>query len=946
MKIHSFALMMVILVLFSSGSYAPSLGLTEINGTEFTLLSNTDQCLSDCEAWIEWDLSKGILTNVQLPAKANSEFGLDIIKQNDFSEGLEVFGIEVWENVKGGWVKVSDNFYGFKAVQGKIYRLRIWGKRKATLEANNVDWVLTAFSQKLSQWAWWNSGWKSKFAINEMVVSTDLNTTNWINLVGVDFSTLNSACANANDLTIVNEGSGVEVADLNFQGWDGSNTDADVNVLFNLTAPLTADTYYGEYYFYSNNPACVIPTNRVVNQSSTDDFEDNNFDQNVTWVKTAGNGTGATDAAAAKEGSYGFKLTTPGGGAETVTYLTESFKDSLTLPKPPFQLCTWLKTSDVAGDSIFYGYGAATNLFEMGISGSDFSGVIGGGAGYSAWAATPANDTWYKMCIDYGISLISFTIYDSDEAFVESYTNTTVRTNDLTHISAYFASATEETLYIDNIGVSMPRPTTFAIGSEQSTGDFNISTINSLSFTTHPTFAYGFDGNVTIDFNVFNPSNNRITIDLNYSTTTTQGTGTVIIEDLNLVSTVCPDQDWDDVASECSYSWDYSAVDDGNYRITGMSTVGTVTDFNASVADFQVANDVNIVVSIPINEDTGLGVTTSAIGFSVKITTDTSVEFYDDLFDLNGFVTPIQTNPILIKVDVNVADEYYSRQYTITFEEATPTYTLQSYLAPVAESGNFIFFVFNSATTAPVEDVTINVSSTVPIAGEIEVQEIITDSAGTATIPLLLDTAYDITFTYDGELVYSTTVIPTAGSLFYQVGLDLSGFDEVPDPIGAIHASWLPTTIFLLQQSNGVVDINVAITLQNKDIEAIQARIYDSNGCYYKEHIYTSWTDGNTAVFNIDVNDGTGTNIYTGINCIFDSNANLYSIFVRLDVNSVDGNLYSIISPYWQIVQIDNYQWNLLYRLGITADVLNPAGSKTITSIIAFFIMFLVIWLV
>ena len=480
--------------------------------------------------------------------------------------------------------------------------------------------------------------------------------------------------------------------------------------------------------------------------------------------------------------------------------------------------------------------------------------------------------------------------------------------------------------------------------------DLNITTINGLSFLTHPIFAYGLDGNITIDFDVFQEDNNRLSIDINYSQTSNQGTGTVIVKDLNLVSTICADQDWSDVPSTCSYSWNYSEIADGNYGIIGLLTdsFGS-TDFNNSDANFEIANDVNLVVLAPINENTGLlipsRVVGSTIGYSVKITTEDTIKFYDNMIDENSFTITYQTTPILITIDVNVADEYYSRQYSINFNEATSTYTIQPYLAPVADSGNFIFYVTNLTTTGPLADVTIIIDGIVPGADGVVIQEIVTDSAGTATIPLLLDTEYTATFYYDGVLVHTATLVPTASSLTYQVGLDISAAMPPPPPIGSIQVKWSPETIFLLQNSDGSIDINAQIWLHNKTVSTIQAKVYDSNGCLYENSFFGAlWTDGNTIDFQTDLNTGLAVNIYTGTPCIFDNNTNIHSIFVTIDINSTDGNRYFARSISWQIVQLDNYQWNLWYRLGITADALNPPGTKIISSIVSFFIVFIAVF--
>ena len=86
--------------------------------------------------------------------------------------------------------------------------------------------------------------------------------------------------------------------------------------------------------------------------------------------------------------------------------------------------------------------------------------------------------------------------------------------------------------------------------------------------------SYSVGTSVTIDFNVSDLDNNRLTLDMNYSALATQGSGTVIEHDLNLSSTYCTDQDWDDGASSlCSYTWDTTGVPAGCYTISGSGNL-------------------------------------------------------------------------------------------------------------------------------------------------------------------------------------------------------------------------------------------------------------------------------------------------------------------------------------------------------------------------------------
>ncbi len=123
--------------------------------------------------------------------------------------------------------------------------------------------------------------------------------------------------------------------------------------------------------------------------------------------------------------------------------------------------------------------------------------------------------------------------------------------------------------------------------------DVNIEAIDTNpDASVLPTFSYYSDGNLTIDFNVQSTDSNTIFIDLNYSSSNTQGTGTVILEDYNAgTATVCATADLNSQTA-CSWDWNISSslVADGNYYILIFVDNNTATDFNASDNIFMVDN--------------------------------------------------------------------------------------------------------------------------------------------------------------------------------------------------------------------------------------------------------------------------------------------------------------------------------------------------------------------
>ncbi len=122
--------------------------------------------------------------------------------------------------------------------------------------------------------------------------------------------------------------------------------------------------------------------------------------------------------------------------------------------------------------------------------------------------------------------------------------------------------------------------------------DVNVVKIDGYADDGLPAFSYVQDGNLTIDFNVMDLDTNSLLIDINYSSSNTEGTGTKLLDDFNIVaSDKCDDLNFTNT-TKCS--WDFnihsSLVGDGNYFILIKVSDGTGTDFNASDNNFMVDN--------------------------------------------------------------------------------------------------------------------------------------------------------------------------------------------------------------------------------------------------------------------------------------------------------------------------------------------------------------------
>lgn len=899
-----FFLILVMLVSFASVSQAPSLDAIEISGTEFTLLSNTDQCLSNCEAWIEWDLTKGILANVQLPAEKTSQFKFDLVKENIRTQNLNDFGIEVWEEkgtliqdyrledeiyeaslieLKGldanqqgytcedfhctekekdvcncirkisvpngshtdyAWELEANSFYGFEAVKDKIYRLRIWGNRDAKIGSNSIDWIPTFFGEKITEWAWWNASWESKFAINSMILPVDLNANSWVKLEKVNFNNLSSACADAADVTIVNENTQVEVTDLNFQGWNGTSTDADVNILFKLTAALANDTYNGEYYIYSNNAACAAKTNDTMAQGSFDGFENNNYTTAPKWNPTTETDLVLTvSAAAKKEGSYGLSSVQGGSGQ----LVLENHNMGGTIAKP-YRFCSWFYMTDVSKQNQFILYSGGTQTMKIGIIATDFF-AYAGGANYTAWATTPVNSTWYYYCgKNDGQGSVTFEIYDATKSFLESEELSEDRTGIIDEINLLTDFA--GTFYWDDITFETTHDqlaSAYTLGAEETnvTGDLNFTTIDGVSYKTKPVFAYGLDGNITIDFNIYREDNNRTSIDLNYSTSVVEGSGTVIAKDLNLVASICPDQDWDDTPSQCSYSWNYSNADDGNYAIIG--SIATGADFNASDGNFTIANDVNLRVNIPIDESTGAIIDFIKYYYIVKVLNDGIETTYSVNTDVNYFGIPI-SEEITVLIDTNVDAAYWGREYFLLYETATLTDTIQPYLAPVGSSVLTTIHTVTNTTLTAIPDMRIKVYKDLP-GGRTLINESVTDGKGETAVAFVISDNYELEVYNGTTLLFEENYVATSTTNNHYIYLPEEGSIDTPT-IQNVSVRYLPA---MRERTSKDFNISIIVASNNDAIVSARINLINNGIVVFDSGIDTGIAaDGNTYIINVN----------------------------------------------------------------------------------------------
>lgn len=630
MKKVGLAAVFLFLVLLSLGASAPTLK-EDFSRADFfvELVENTDQCLSDCHAVFK---AKNPL-NAPLPlgktlgfrflgdSKALKSYRVFVQQTMEVEHKRPVYGEKlVWVDTNSGkkqvLKKVVDHYEtyytekskwveatpGFSLAPGETVLVRIEGRKAVSA---SVDWVPrvdlslhpTLASKAGSilferwEWAWWNSDW-DKYREIDFTTTVDLNYTNAIELGSLDATDFSGAQSDLDDLRFVWQDT--NVLDANFAHWDGTNTDTDYNtILFfhnNGTGfTLSAGTYNsGELKVYYDNDA-ASESNRTDYQCSYDSFEDGDWTGKPMWTKVVESGS-TSDAivsdANVLKGNYAWKKISTGGYKY---YSAPVFGDG------NFSITGWLRADNTASYTRIMimdsGRSTLTSFrFENGFfrcHGTDLS-------------TSPSADTWYKVRIEYTTNGDSNCIlFDSSGGLLEAERAVGGSAGTPAGVETHaYGDSGNLVSYFDNVGFAEPRYVSYSLGAEDTepgVPDANVWRVEGYDFgAALPVFSYVDDGNLVIDFNVFDSDNNRLHADINYSSSNTQGTGTIIVEDVNLVSSMCGgDVDWDDEPSTCSWDWNISGVSDGNYYVNVLLTDQgdtTKNDFAASSARAGIEN--------------------------------------------------------------------------------------------------------------------------------------------------------------------------------------------------------------------------------------------------------------------------------------------------------------------------------------------------------------------
>lgn len=532
-------------------------------------------------------------------------------------------------------------------------------------------------------------------------------------------------------------------------------------------------------------------------------------------------------------------------------------------------------------------------------------------------------DTWYHIAVVFDNGKLGLSVNGVEEMNLGSATKPDTGT-DTDFFVGYpgqaNCSGTTTIFRIDELGISdVNRWTTpWTLGS---TPDGNVTTIDGYPISgALPTFAYIYDGNLTIDFNVFDSDNERIYVDINYSTSNTQGTGTPLIQDLNLTSAVCTDQDWNDFPSACTWDWDIINVPDGNYYILMDLNNVINTNFKTTAKTLRIGNDVNLTIQVPIDEETLLPIDTNKYSFNLRVTRGDDVNSYTGFQYLTHLVIPLGTTTT-IDIDLNSTD-YFGRSYSVKYTIPKGDDVLQPYLVKTSAAGGTGFqsvLFTRTKTNEAIPLITIEAKKIIPITGLSVIERIITDEAGSATFSFVSGDTYFLDLYQDGNLVWQDIELRPVYTE-YQLYID-TGTTGIPD-LNAVNldVTYSPNTSYI--DSNTTVDINVLINVTG-EIKDLNVLIFFDNNTLFNQAYATD-----------------GLKIISGISIV---DAPPRPLTVQVILTTTNGIKIQKSKAY--TVNLGSYQRQMIQALSESAVILNferNSHHKEVTTLIAVILTILI----
>lgn len=271
---------------------------SETGALNYELISNSEQCLTDCFMDFTIKIDKNyimkqsdFLANFKKLSKSTDiyETGFLILINKSYESQkwvyddpkcdiyknscpgkyeIEIRYREIWEELKEKELKT-----------GETYKIRFWGKRLAKIGENKLDAIPVLFGNEIKEWAWWNSTWAKKKPI-DITALTNYTIPNYQALLNITY--LSGMNQDFSDLRFTNNTQNQELP-----YWISSKVNGSyANVWVRIDQPAKTTPY--RIFMYYENPLAISTSNIANTFIFGDDAEDGDISD---WIAEYQTGT-------------------------------------------------------------------------------------------------------------------------------------------------------------------------------------------------------------------------------------------------------------------------------------------------------------------------------------------------------------------------------------------------------------------------------------------------------------------------------------------------------------------------------------------------------------------------------------------------------------------------------------------------------------------------------
>lgn len=654
----------------------------------------------------------------------------------------------------------------------------------------------------------------------------DMNRGITVNIQNIDFSSMGVALADLNDVRVFDENGGCEELD---RICDGTSASVDGNCYFRLNNSFTKGRpgRNSTYFLYYGNASAGEPPDENVARASVCGWE-----TGESCFLTTGDSLGDTNTAISRFGDTSYFM--DGSAQRSIVRL-----DGLGSRGADLNYTTWFY--DGSGQST----GVILQLQKTGeqilCNTYVLTGEVRTRDGTSFYAYSAA--TWYQLHTSYedGATDCFYTIRDVDGNDLAASPDTPAGTGGTVARVVSTINVGVRQLHFDNRFLSAPVVALGVCPSESC--DLNMTLefrdentftqlvglsvdINGTVYTTDSDGQVGFPiGNVSADENVVV----RAWDDDNYGTRYFEfDVNSVDSIDVNLL--MLRDLNGFDIDFKF-YQPNQSTVlantklwvyDEDNNLVSirttdaaGLTSFFLEADSNSADGNYYFVtasgtryDKVRVTFKRPLDEE-NLDVVSP---YDLDIGRLASKSFAGQSADLVFYVLPNTLS--YYKLDLNAGTSYYPRKLEVNYRGNPVTATIQMYMPKVVDGLLSVFFTKNINNISE-PGILIRVFKAIVGAGTVEVQSVITDGAGTATLSFILDDEYRFDF-YDSDNVFlfNKTLRTNFSSYYVYVDTGTIDADSTDATVEFITIGGLPNVGYVAFSDQGY-DVNVTIDVNN-----------------------------------------------------------------------------------------------------------------------------------